>query len=109
MPGIFGAVGCPLDVANALRMAFDAAYGASASVRVGDGILGGHAFGAKSALHRSAHGEDFAVDGDPSIYRLAAQTARGDGPPAYALSAGEIVLPSTCKGNIAVVDPVSGA
>ena len=80
MPGIFGGVGCPPDLCEALRADFAATYGKSEAVHTSGGMLGGHAFGSKSALYVAPGGGHFAVDGELSIYRLAQEFARGAAP-----------------------------
>ena len=109
MPGIFGGVGCPPALYEALRADFAATYGKSEAVHTAGGMLGGHAFGSRSALHVAPGGGHFAVDGELSIYRLAEDFARGDAPCFYRLRSGELDLEPTCKGNVAAIDPRSGA
>ncbi|TMA37286.1 MAG: hypothetical protein E6J79_10920 [Deltaproteobacteria bacterium] len=95
MPGIFGGVGCPPHLHEALRADFAAAYGASDAVSVAGGMLGGHAFGSQSALHVAPDGDRFAVDGEPSLYRSTL--------PPYRVRSDALELEPTCKGNVAVV------
>ena len=109
MPGIFGGVGCPPALYEALRADFAATYGKSEAVHTAGGMLGGHAFGSRSALHVAPGGGHFAVDGELSIYRLAEDFARGAAPAFYRWRAGELDLEPTCKGNVAAIDPRSGA
>ncbi|TMA51298.1 MAG: hypothetical protein E6J75_18755 [Deltaproteobacteria bacterium] len=100
MPGIFGGVGCPPHLHEALRADFAAAYGASDAVSVAGGMLGGHAFGSQSALHVAPDGDRFAVDGEPSLYRSTL--------PPYRVRSDALELEPTCKGNVAVVSARSG-
>src|SRR5437879_1653182 len=76
MPGIFGGVGCPPALYEALRADFAATYGKSEAVHTAGGMLGGHAFGSRSALHVAPGGGPFAVDGELAIYRRAEAFAR---------------------------------
>ena len=108
MPGIFGGAGVAPDICAALRTDFATTYGASEAMRVGGGMLGGHAFGARSALHVAPAGEHVAVDGELSIYALAARFAAGDAS-LYRWRAGDLELDPACKGNVVAVDPRSGA
>src|SRR5690606_21825914 len=108
MPGIFGAVRCPAELLTSLKQLFSAPWGEVESVRVANGILGGHAFHAKSLLNTRLPGLVVAVDGEVSIYSRVEKVSpsRSD---LFQLSSNVLNLSDTCKGNVAVVDLTANA
>ena len=93
MPGLFGAIGCDPHLRESLRRKFSAPWGNCETVRLPNGIMGGHAFGQSRAVHALEDGTHFAIDGERSIYRV--ETAPFRFSPTLELS-------RTCKGNIAI-------
>lgn len=94
MPGLFGAIGCDPDLREGLRRRFLTSWEDSEIVTFPNGIMGGHAFGNASALHKLDDGTHFVIDGERSIYRLET--------PPFRFSP-TLELASTCKGNVAIV------
>lgn len=94
MPGFFGAVGCDEQLCDSLRRNFSGFWDDCESIRLTNGIIGGHAFGQSKAVHSLQDGIYFAVDGERSIYKT-------EGPP-FRLSP-KLGLLGTCKGNVAIV------
>lgn len=94
MPGLFGAIGCDEDLRESLRRHFAAAFLEDCeSVRLLNGMIGGHAFGPSRAVHTLEDGTYFVVDGERAIYRT------GTAP--FRLSP-RLEVFSTCKGNVAI-------
>lgn len=104
MPGIFGGYGCNAELYGALRSHIEDIWGECESLSVPNGFLGGHAFGDASALHVTAGGLNFAVDGESSLYRNAHRFAQKGEPALFRIKNNEIELGVSCKGNVAIVD-----
>jgi asparagine synthetase B (glutamine-hydrolysing) len=92
MPGIFGAVGFDQVLRENLQRQFSAPWGGCETVRLHNGIMGGHAFHPK-ALHALEDGTNFVVDGERSIYKVEV--------PPFRFSPG-LELGKNCKGNVAI-------
>jgi hypothetical protein len=105
MPGIFGGVGCDPSLYEILQNEFAAPWGCCESIALPNGMLGGHAFRPAQALHLACNGVYFAVDGEASIYHAAPEFALHRQPTLFHISASELSLTATCKGNVVVVDP----
>ena len=93
MPGLFGAIGCDPHLRESLQRQFSAPWGDCETVRLPNGIMGGHAFRQSRALHTLKDGTHIAVDGERSIYEV--ETALFRFSPTLELS-------TTCKGNVAI-------
>jgi hypothetical protein len=93
MPGIFGAVGCDPQLRESLRRQFSAPWGDCETVRLSNGIIGGHTFGESKALHTIQDGIHFVVDGERSIYDV--KNAPFQFSPTLELS-------NNCTGNVAI-------
>lgn len=93
MPGFFGAIASDSHIRESLRTLFSAPWGDCETIRLPNGIMGGHAFGQSTVLHALEDGAHFAVDGERSIYKL--ETAPFRFSPTLELS-------TTCKGNVAI-------
>lgn len=94
MPGLFGAIGCNSSLRESLRVKFAAPWGEGCeTIRLQNGIIGGHAFGQASAVRILEDGTHLALDGESSIYK--AQTSQFRSVP-------PLELALTCKGNVAV-------
>ena len=93
MPGFFGAIGYDSHSCESLRTHFSTPWGDCESVRLPNGIMGGHAFGQSRVLHALENGTHFAVDGERTIYKV--ETAPFRFSPTLELS-------TTCKGNVAI-------
>ena len=93
MPGFFGAIACDSHLRENLRAQFLAPWGDCETVRLPNGIMGGHAFGEATVLHAFEDGTHFAVDGEKAIYNI--ETAPFRFSPTLELS-------PTCKGNVAI-------
>jgi hypothetical protein len=107
MPGIFGGVGGSPALYDALRREFTSPWRDCQSVDIAGGILGGHAFGAKSAVHAARNDIHFAVDGEASLYHTAKASAERENSDLFQISHEKLELTSACKGNVAVVDSAS--
>jgi hypothetical protein len=109
MPGIFGAVGFDANFNEKLQSAFATPWGSCESTMLPNGILGGHAFPPAQALNRTYNGIQFAVDGEASIYQAASEFSLRREPTIFQISSSnEITLATSCKGNVAAVEPKSG-
>ena len=109
MPGVFGGIGFRTEVYEALRRAFSRRWGMCECEMTGGGVIGGHAFRPRSAVHRSPSGLRFAVDGEASIYCLARDVALTGRPILFHHSHEFLHLTAACKGNVVAVEPESGA
>lgn len=101
MPGLFGAMGVPVETQTRLAAAFSRSW-ADAEVKRGDGwILGAHAHGARSAL-RDDGNRCVAIDGEWSLYRELSAGAR-----LFELD-DRVLRPATPSvGNLARIDPAA--
>jgi hypothetical protein len=104
MPGIFGGFGCRPELYKTLRSHIEDIWGECESFSLPNVFLGAHAFSGASALHVTADGLHFAVDGESSLYRNAHQFAQKGEPILFRLQNNEIELGVGCKGNVAIVD-----
>lgn len=104
MPGIFGAIGYSQNQCEWLKHEFQGVWKNCESVLIGQGILGGHAFGINSAVYRALNGLKFAVDGEASLYRDAKLYSEQGSPMLFEKGSGEFKLTKICKGNIVVID-----
>jgi hypothetical protein len=93
MPGIFGAVGYNSDLRESLRRRFETAWGTCDTLRLSNGILGGHAFNESRVLRELDDNTHFVMDGESSIYQV--ETALFRLSPTFELF-------SACKGNVAI-------
>jgi len=93
MPGLFGAVGCKPHLRESLQLLFGAPWGECETVRLPNGIMGGHAFHPCRALRSLEDGTHFVVDGERSIYNV-------DSLPFKLSTTPE--LSTTCVGNIVI-------
>lgn len=103
MPGIFGAVRCPPELFTSLERLFSAPWGEVASLRMVNGILGGHAFSSRTVLNTRLPTLAFVVDGEASIYARAESASSGQSD-LFHVSSNLLTLNDTCKGNVAAVD-----
>jgi hypothetical protein len=104
VPGIFGGYGCRSELYGALKSRIEDIWGECESLSFPNVFLGGHAFGDASALHVTADGLHFAVDGESSLYRNANRFAQKGEPALFRIKNNEIELGVSCKGNVAIVD-----
>jgi len=104
MPGIFGGYGCRSELYETLRSHIEDIWGECESLSLPNVFLGGHAFGDASALHVTADGLHFAVDGESSLYRNAHRFAQKGEPALFRFQDNELELGVSCKGNVAIVD-----
>jgi hypothetical protein len=93
MPGLFGAVGCAPHLRESLQLLFGTPWGECETVRLPNGVMGGHAFHPCRAVHSLDDGTHFVVDGERSIYNV-------DSLPFKLSTTPE--LSTTCVGNIAI-------
>jgi hypothetical protein len=93
MPGIFGAIGYNSDLRESLERKFEAPWGNCDTLRLSNGILGGHAFNQSPVLHKLKDNIHFAIDGEKSIYQV--------GTVLFRLSPTPELFPA-CKGNVAI-------
>ena len=107
MPGIFGGIGCAPEACEALRREFSAAWPDVRVLSPGAAVVGGHAF-AGSAVHAGADGSLVAVDGERSVYPLAAGWAAGGADAPFVPAPGGIDVAPACRGNVALVEPGAG-
>lgn len=109
MPGIFGGIGCTPEACSALRREFTAAWPETRVLSLsGGGMLGGHAFGSAGAVHESPGGWLAGVDGERSVYPLAAAWAAGRADALFVAAPGGVDVAPGCRGNVAVVEPGAG-
>src|SRR5512147_146564 len=106
MPGIFGGYGCRPELYETLRSHIENIWGKCESLSLPNMFLGGHAFGDAPALHATADGYHFAVDGESSLYRNAHRFAEKGEPGLFRFRNNELELGVSCKGNVAVADQV---
>ena len=104
MPGIFGGYGCRRELYETLRSHIEEIWGECESLSLPNAFLGAHAFGEASALHATADGLHFAVDGESSLYRNARRFAQNGEPALFQFQSNELGLGVSCKGNVAIVD-----
>jgi hypothetical protein len=93
MPGLFGAIGCDPHLRESLQRRFSAPWEDCETVRLPNGIIGGHSFHPSRALHALEDGTHFALDGEKSIYKVETRPFKFS--PTLELS-------TTCKGNVAI-------
>jgi hypothetical protein len=108
MPGIFGAVGCSPTFYEALEQEFSSTLDDCQTVRLAEGILGGHALRSKFAVHEMAEDRHVAVDGEGTLYRDVELFIHRASPTLFRVHAGRLELNSACKGNVALIDARSG-
>ena len=104
MPGIFGGLGNKPEQYEALKKSFNSTWGECESLALADGFIGGHAFSKDLALHVTIQGLNFAVDGENSLYKNAAQFAQKGKPSLFQLEDNRLELGVNCKGNVALMD-----
>ena len=112
VPGIFGGVGCPPACLEALSRDHSAIWGETHPLSPGGGALGGHAHGGARAAYRLPDGTCFAVDGEAAIYVAARDVAerwKEQKNALFSLDSEGCSTSARCKGNIVLVDPISGA
>ena len=95
MPGFFGALGCNEFSCEKLESAFYQVWGSGETLKLPNGILGGHTFGAGKSIRTIKH-LNVALDGEASIYDSDERL--------FNLSTENLTLTPACRGNIAVFD-----
>lgn len=104
MPGLFGGLGCLSEHYEFLKDSFQSIWGECEVVSFPDSCIGGHAFKDDSALHDTAEGLHFVVDGEDSIYKNASQFAQNGEPTIFNFKEHKLELGVNCKGNVAILD-----
>lgn len=108
MPGVFGGVGAAPRQFAKLEQEFSKAWGSCSSIHVKNGVLGGHAFGNASALHRCSDSLFYAVDGAISCYRQAGLCDHSRTPLPFSIVNDEFQLSKDSHGNIVACHPERG-
>lgn len=104
MPGIFGGVAVPLGCYEFLTREFQRRWGTCETYQQESSFIGGHAFAGASAVFPA--GRIFVgVDGERSLYRMAAEALPDQPNQLFQMRAAGIEVAVDATGNIAVVEP----
>ena len=109
MPGMFGAIGCPVVCSDRLQQGFAEVWQSAETLSAGDGIIGGHTYQPGRSVFRSSGGVCFAVDGDVDIYEFSAAHADAPSPQLWRHGPSGLTLEIPSAGNAAIADEESGA
>ncbi|MCA9421705.1 MAG: hypothetical protein KC592_11840 [Nitrospira sp.] len=108
MPGVYGCFGCSSEEESHLQKEFSKPWGKCEQLKFRGGIIGGHAFPKKTALHNIKENIIFALDGEIAIYRMAEKFTTINCKELFDISSGILNEGKFLKGNMVVVDKALG-